>query len=236
MKIGGKEICPDNKSALYSKKYMAYDHKTYNKMLYNSRKNNNLCPVCGKPLDRVGHYCSECLVKHRERKRRDREFYRENKLCAECGKYYVYGSEVYCEECKAKRYVYSTSHIRTDEEKKKFREQQNSLYRELSENGICTRCGKRKAAPDRKKCKLCLRKDSEAHRIKYGDAGKREYKLKNHLCLYCGEPLGDIKTSKLCLSCQKKCSERLQKAKEEHPERFNKNTGWKLDNKLIFKN
>lgn len=220
----------------FTPKNMAYDHSEYNKMIYNSRINNKLCPSCGDPLDRKGHYCSKCLIKRNERTKKDRAFYRENHLCADCGKYHVYGSETYCEECKARRYTYSASHVRTDEEKKKFREQQKRLYKELSEKGICTRCGKRKAAPGKKKCKICLEKDAAKRRIPTGEIGKREYKLQNHLCLYCGKPLGDIKTSKLCYDCQQKCRERIQKAKEEHPERFKKNMIWKSDNRMIFKN
>lgn len=33
------------------------------KKLYNYRRENGLCPKCGKPLDRKGFYCEECRKK-----------------------------------------------------------------------------------------------------------------------------------------------------------------------------
>lgn len=38
----------------------------------------------------------------------------------------------------------------TDEQKANMRNYGRSVYKERSEQGICTRCGKRKAAPGRK--------------------------------------------------------------------------------------
>lgn len=39
-------------------------------------------------------------------------------------------------------------------------------YRKRKENGMRPRCGKRKAAPGKKKCSVCLEKDVEQHRKK----------------------------------------------------------------------
>lgn len=45
-----------------------------------------------------------------------------------------------------------------------FRETQKKLYAERVSNGICTRCGKLKVVPGRKKCGICLEKDMILHR------------------------------------------------------------------------
>lgn len=44
---------------------MALTQKERSASHYRSRKDNGLCPRCGKPMDREGHYCSSCLEKNR---------------------------------------------------------------------------------------------------------------------------------------------------------------------------
>lgn len=135
---------------------------------YKRRKDNGLCPICGKELDREGHYCSECLIKYREYRRSNRKFYKEHRICPVCGKEELYGDERNCILCRQKNY--ERKNELTEEQKDKyrirFRTQQRNLYKERSEKGICTRCGKFKAAPTKRKCKICLSKDAELHRLK----------------------------------------------------------------------
>ena len=71
-------------------------------------------------------------------------------------------------------------------QKANMRNYGRSVYKERSEQGICTRCGKRKAAPGRKKCKLCLEKDAESTDFLRALSLKVEYKEEKHLCRYCG--------------------------------------------------
>ena len=80
---------------------MALTQKERSAMFYKNRKDNGLCPRCGKILDREGHYCSECLEKVNEYKRENREFYRENGICPVCGKEGNDGK--FCKECGAKK-------------------------------------------------------------------------------------------------------------------------------------
>lgn len=184
-----------------------------------------MCPRCGKPLDREGYYCSECLEKVRVYHRENREFYRKNHLCTECGKNSVPEEERICPECRAKRANLRKSH--TDEQKKMFREKQNSLYMERVEQGICTRCGKRKAISGKKKCGICLAKDAEIHRKKYADRPNiREYRKKNHLCYFCGNPI-DIPHKNICSACQ-------QRFGELAGQRHHDNRNWRGDNKIVF--
>ncbi len=48
--------------------------------LKNLREGN--CPQCGKPRDRIGYYCRECLDKYRELKER----WKAEGRCSQCGK------------------------------------------------------------------------------------------------------------------------------------------------------
>lgn len=191
-------------------------------------RENGLCPRCGKKLDREGFYCSECLEKVREYHRENRKFYREHGLCTTCGKVKVFGSEKQCPECRAKKEQWRKPLTQEQKEKygERFRKQQKNLYQERKEQGICTRCGKRKTMSGKAKCGICLAKDAEIHRKRYFDKPNiREERIKNHLCLWCGQPAE--KNNKLCKTCLQKCI--------ENGEKFGgNNTYWKTENKLIF--
>ena len=136
--------------------------------LYKSRKESGLCPRCGKPLDRDGHYCSECLEKEREYRSETKKFCKENGICPVCHKEKLYGDEKQCILCREYHWEYGIKNPPTDQQKEKyrnrFRETQKKLYAERVSNGICTRCGKLKVVPGRKKCGICLEKDMILHR------------------------------------------------------------------------
>ena len=127
---------------------------------YQNRKRNGLCPRCGRALDREGHYCKSCLEKVNAYQREKKEFCRNNKICTVCFKQKVYGNEKICPECRAKL---SNRNPPTDEQRsrynQRFRNNQKIIYRDRKNTGICTRCGKRPAAPMRAKCQLCLDKN-----------------------------------------------------------------------------
>lgn len=194
---------------------------------YQYRKEKGLCPRCGRVLDRDGHYCLDCLERNRKYRNETRRFLREHHLCTECGKVRVYGDEKKCPECRAKLVIYKKP--KTDEQRiernRKFSEYQKILYKQRSEQGICTRCGKRPAAAERKKCAMCLIKDAERHRI----SGISRSERPNYgVCYRCGEPITN-KAKKLC----DKCCETNRNNLESHKK---KNDFWKSQNKLIFKN
>jgi site-specific DNA-cytosine methylase len=60
---------------------MALTQKEISHNCYIRRKENGLCPRCGKPLDRTGYYCSDCLKKNNEREKEFREWCKEYKIC-----------------------------------------------------------------------------------------------------------------------------------------------------------
>lgn len=196
---------------------------------YYNRKNNRLCPRCGKPLDREGHYCSECLEKVREYQRKNREFYREHHLCTECGKVNVLYSERICPECRAKiRNRKNPTREQKEKWNRGFRNRQKIIYKQRTDAGICTRCGKRKSMPGKKKCGICLAKDAEIHRRRYMDRPNiKEYRKENHLCYFCGNPIDLPAGNNICSVCLKRFKEIAEKRKHDNP-------NWRKDNEMIF--
>ena len=227
--IGGKEVFPGNKAGFTPKMIMALTQKEISARFYKKRKENGLCPNCGKPLDREGFYCNKCLIKVREYRRENREFYRKHHICTECGKEIVYGTDRICFECRAKKY--NRKKELSEEQKNKIleknRERQKERYKELSEKGICVHCGKRKAVAGRKRCAICLEKDAYRKRKQRFDRQNiKDYRRENHLCYYCGNPI-DLPSGQLCSSCMEKCKENGKKSSAN-------NKFWKQDNKIVF--
>lgn len=194
---------------------------------YRNRKNNGLCPRCGAILGKEGYLCQLCREKVNKYRQETRNFYRDNGLCTECGKYKVPKSERICLECRAK--FNNRRKPLTDEQKikyeKRFRSQQNNLYQYRKEQGICTRCGKRKSIVGKSKCGVCLQKDAELHRIRYcNNPDVREERENNGLCYRCGKILD--RDGKMCKKCRDECVGYLEKARMA-------NRYWEMDNKMI---
>ena len=160
--MGGKEVWSTIKLALLLENMTQQE---YSKKHYQMRKSNGLCPRCGNKLDRIGHYCEECKEKVRIYNRETRAFYKSIGICPQCRKEKLFGDEKSCIECRQKNYERESTI--TDKQMKiyreNFKEKQKILYKERSEKGICTRCGKLKVVPGRKKCGLCLEKDRLSH-------------------------------------------------------------------------
>lgn len=151
---------------------------------YKRRKDNGLCPKCGKELDREGHYCSECLVNHREYVRENRIFYIEHGLCSRCGKERVFGEETICPECNSKAYI---SKMRQDKNlvNEKHREWSKRTHHEMIEKGICTRCRKRKADGGLKTCAMCREKKNRRYLEKNFGKLDRSKRADMGICYFC---------------------------------------------------
>ena len=180
-------------------------------------------------MDRDGFYCSSCLEKSRKYWKETRKWCIEHHICTECRKERVYGTDHTCPECRVKRDSWRKP--LTEEQDRRYKQQRNThakeLYEQRKSDGICTRCGKRKAIDGRTKCGICLDKDATKHR----NARKiniKEYRKENHLCYYCGNPI-DVNTGQVCSTCLERC-------KKNGNNSLNKNKYWKEDNNLIFRN
>lgn len=207
---------------------MALTRKEISEKFYRGRKENGLCPRCGKKLDRDGHYCSECLVKIRKYIRDNREFCRQNHICTECGKAVVYGNDKVCFDCRAKKN--NRRKPLNDKQKEDAKKRQRDLHAKRIEQGICTRCGKRKAALGRKKCEICLKKDMEKQReIRERKGNIKKYRRENNLCYHCGQPI-DLEKGQLCSKCLDVCRQNGYKSSGSKS-----NDYWRHDNNIIFK-
>ena len=111
-------------------RYKMKSQKERSAELYKSRKESGLCPRCGKPLDRNGHYCSECLEKEREYRSETKKFCKENGICPVCHKEKLYGDEKQCILCREYHWEYGIKNPPTDQQKEKYR----NRFRETQKN------------------------------------------------------------------------------------------------------
>lgn len=127
------------------------------KKLYEKRKSEGLCIRCGNERTSISKtYCKECLIKKRTYEREARAFFKNIGICPICRKNKLFGDEKSCLECRAKRIQKKNI---TEEYLESRRKKQREKHRYCVENGICTRCHKRKAVYNRKKCEICLEYD-----------------------------------------------------------------------------
>lgn len=205
---------------------MALTRREISARHYRNRKDNGLCPRCGKVLDREGHYCKECLEKTNEYERETRAFARSMGFCPECKKEKLYGEEKICIICQAKQF--GRRKPLTEEQRikynKRFRKQQNSLYHQRIEQGLCGECGKRKAEEGKSRCRICLNKNAEVKRRKYeAKENVKQYRKDNGLCYFCGKIVDT--EYQVCQACHERYVENGKKSAA--------NSYWRLDNKFL---
>lgn len=163
----------------------------YQKRLIQKRKEQGLCLKCGKPLDREGTYCISCNNYLNEQQTLLRHWYQEHGICPRCGKNDLFGDEKNCPECAAKKYE-ATMRRRGKLGKEHYNSQHNEWariehQRRISE-GICTRCGKRKAYGGYKTCGICREKTRNYKRRKHGKPDRGE-RCNQGLCYFCDSPI-----------------------------------------------
>ncbi len=159
----------------------------YSKRRYEERKANSLCVYCGKPLDRQGSLCTACKDK---RATYSRDIYKKLQavgVCPKCGKNLLYGDEKNCLDCRSKS-AREMSKLRALDREKNNEQQKmwrKARYEKDKENGICTRCRKRKASLGYSTCAFC-RESMRNARIK---KPKRTDRYKQGLCFFCDNPI-----------------------------------------------
>ena len=164
-----------------------YSSEKYRERLRKARE-NNVCPNCGKPMDRDGYYCSICSSKNTMQKKKRSEQFKEMGLCPKCGKEELFGNEKLCLECSAKSYGYSMKNRKRNHYNKVHREWERKTYLKMVEQGICTRCRKAKAEYGYKTCRTCRLKLRDFKRMKYGKPNRQE-RYKDGLCFFCDNPI-----------------------------------------------
>lgn len=188
------------------------------KMLYWERKSNHLCVQCGKPNEDGKARCPECRTRHNEDARQARLFYKALGLCSECGKNRVFKNEKTCPECRANKV---SSCNRTEEQKERYRASNRKWYWRLSEQGICVKCGRRKAVDGKKMCGKCKSKAAARMReTRMKVAIPRSERNAYGLCYVCGSSL-NLDNMKICSKCYEKRKDARAKNLEEYHGEWN---------------
>lgn len=208
---------------------MAKTQKEISHEHYIRRKTSGLCPRCGRPLDRKGHYCSICAEKVRVYQYNTRKWCREHGICTECHVNHVVNGEKTCAECKIKKAIYRAKNPIPKEKYEKIladnRIRSKIRFDERKAKGLCVACGRNMAAPGRTRCPICLEKNA---RVRRKIVDKRKLWLENGLCYKCGKPV--YKHFKLCKDCYDKALVALERARAVNPG----NDYWTQQNKIIF--
>lgn len=162
-------------------------------------KENNLCIQCLEPIepDRAGKTtCIKCTQKRSEQITRDRNFFKEIGICPRCTKNKLMGDEKTCIECKVKQAEYATK-VRNnrkmhEEYRARYNEWQRNYYLRLKQDGICTKCAKRKADEGYSTCSICRAKNREKKRKIASQKGTNlQRRIENGLCIWCENPVKD---------------------------------------------
>lgn len=146
------------------------------------RISEGLCIRCKKPNSQQTQLCPECLRKQYDSKKEDYARCQKLGICPICRKNLLMGDEKSCPECRAKR----SNIVVKNRDRLAYnaynREYSKRVIKERKENGICTRCGKRKATIGYVTCAKCRQKYRRP-----GDysLGKREIRVTNGKCYFC---------------------------------------------------
>ena len=124
----------------------------------------------------------------------DRQFYKGIGICPVCKKSKLWGAEKECPECTAKGYEYtmkSRARLGKEHYNKTHAEWAKLEHHKRIEQGMCTRCGKRKADCGFKTCGTCRTKDNATRRKRMEPRIARSERFSIGLCYFCDNPIKD---------------------------------------------
>lgn len=182
--IGGKEVCPDNKTS-FTPNNMT--RKEYHKERYHRLKDNGLCVQCGKPIDRKGARCISCLNNANSDSRETYKYYQDMGICPRCRKNKIYGDEKVCLDCSVEKSLWNQKKRKKDIDYKNHQEWSKNAYKTDKEKGVCPRCRKRKPTDGYVVCKFC-REKMRRSREKNRKPDRSERYLQG-LCYFCDNPV-----------------------------------------------
>lgn len=163
------------------------ERSEYVKQWKERRKSKGLCVGCGNPIDRVGVYCIKCREKINKVTRERRQWYLSHKICPRCGENDLMGDETICPECRAR----NTNNVLTKRNRSEYNTYHNEwskiTYQNRKKQGMCIRCGKRKATEGMTTCALCRARDNETRIARVGTHDRSE-RTENGICYFCDNP------------------------------------------------
>lgn len=169
--------------------------KERNAKMRKNRIENGLCKECGMELDTEGTTCTKCREKRRTLLNDTRKWYSESGICPRCRINSILGYEKNCPECRA--YAANLKTIEREKDRESYNEKQRvyqkKIYEERKRQGICTRCGNRKALNGSVQCGICKNKQQSYRMAKYGVnvGNKRSERINKGICYFCDKPLKD---------------------------------------------
>lgn len=187
------------------------ENKERKKVFIQKRKLNGLCVNCGIKLDREGIYCKKCREKINKNETATRKWYQENGICPRCRKNKLFGDEKNCIECVSYSYtlIMPKREMNREHYNQMHREWSKRTHQEMIENGICTRCRKRKADYGYKTCGICRDKNRKYKQSKSNKIDRKE-RVKCGLCYFCDNPIKEGYKV-----CEKHYQINLEKARSE---------------------
>ena len=118
-------------------------------------------------------------------------------MCPRCGKRKLWGDEKECIECRAEAAGRQAEWREKNSEA--FRESHaiwsKKTYSKRREAGICTRCGKRPAAPGKAMCGICSARQNTRRRERARQNGwmspeeRKAYREERGICFFCDNPV-----------------------------------------------
>jgi hypothetical protein len=233
-----KGLCPDcGKERDRDEFYMCSKCSEMNKRRRQRFKDSGMCVRCGKPAVKGKTQCERCeniaLVESKARYKEKRE----RGICTACGINRPAPKKTMCEMCLAKMAERQLVYLESisDSKKKEF---YNKNYakakqkRELAkQDGICTKCFKRKATPGYFTCMECRVKTRNEKRERDRRRGVVSYEfcVESGICTHCHR--AKATKGKLCDSCYDKVTAQILKAKEKVS---TKDHYWMQDSKMAF--
>lgn len=139
---------------------------------YHLRKEKGLCTRCGKDRgNSTTLLCDSC----KEYYKGDRELKLSLKICPTCGRNPIRGKERTCFECLDKTRVQQKGYREKNKEtlNAKKRVYGKKRTKNLREQGLCTKCGKRKVIDGHITCPICRQKATFYGRMRYASKNER---------------------------------------------------------------
>lgn len=144
-----------------------------------------------------------------------REWYKASGICVACGQEDAVQGQLRCSRCREKVREANRKHYAQHREELNEQNKQRGRARtvERRNQGICTRCGKRKPETGRAMCNVCRAEE----RRKWAKQSRRKGLLPRYMfgngdyCSTCGKP---VNGTKLCPKCKADAQRTIEIARQ----------------------
>lgn len=159
----------------------------------------------------------------------------EHGICRDCGQRDVEPNTQLCFECAQRKYKKANEYYQKHKEKIKeqAKERSKKIYEERKENGICVKCGKRKAIKGLTFCIECRAKSKRVKDKRWNNDINRSERPSYGMCYVCGKKI--TSNEKLCDICLERCRKQMTILNKNPTKKMiEQRTRWKKENQIIF--